>query len=284
MVSLMLVKQVIVQFVLPISVGFTTVLINLIQAVVLIKKSSRKSPFEIILLSLAFADLFSGAGALLIGTVDLLHLLQSTVKSGLVAILGFSGPIIIAFSVWTSLLHVLLIAIERFTAVYFPLYHRIFISKRRNSTFIISVVWTISVVVVPVYYFRYKICVITGLISSWLLIGFLIIIYGLIARKVTLNNKQQARSGEPNDSQHSSKTQSLVVMNSGILIVSFILCSSPWVVLTTRNLLDGQHYIEENQFRSNIAHYIFVVNSLLDPFIYFFVSYYRKKNLIKGVP
>ena len=62
-----------IQFILPISIGLVTVFLNLIEVILLMKQSSRRKPFDIILLSLGFTDLLAGTGTLFSGTLHLLY-------------------------------------------------------------------------------------------------------------------------------------------------------------------------------------------------------------------
>ena len=62
--------------------------------------------------------------------------------------------------------------------------------------------------------------------------GFLVVIYGLIARKIILSNRmrQHNHSGESQVHGRKDKIQRLVIINSGLIVACFILCSSPWMI------------------------------------------------------
>ena len=107
----------------PFSIGLITQILNFIEIWLLIEKSQRKTPFEIILLSLAFADFLAGTGTLLLGSVHLLYLLPSIAKSDMLHILYITASIVIGLGLAASFVHVFLITIERFGAVYFPIHH-----------------------------------------------------------------------------------------------------------------------------------------------------------------
>ena len=265
------------EFIVPISVGLMIQFLNFIEIYHLIKKSQRKTPFEIILLSLAFADFLAGTSALLLGIGRLLYLPPSTAKSDVLHILFIAVDSITAFSVTVSLGHVLLIAIERFAAVYFPIHHRVFVSTKKISWTIITLMWMVSAALLLVYFFQFKTCLISGLITVLLLTVFLVIIYGLIARKIILNKRQQNRSVQLHNQGHGNKIQRLVIINSGIIVACFIFCSFPWVILIMLKLLKGWE-IEKDQFEYHFTYFTVVLNSLLDPLIYFLVSYCRRRK------
>ena len=259
-----------------ICLGFTTAFLNLIEIVLILKKSRRKTPFEIILLSLGFADFIAGAGTLLIGTVHLLNFLLSTAKSTLVEIVLDTIRIFTVVSVSTSIFHVLLIAIERFTAVHFPFHQRILLSKRKISRIIITVIWMISVAVGLLFQLEYTTHMTVVLVTSLLTIVLLIIIYALIARKLILYKTQTKRLSDSRISGCTNKIQRLVVINSAILVACFILCWSPWIIFTIQMIA-----MKKDKVRHRVlSHYIVVINSLLDPMIYFLVSCYGRRNRV----
>ena len=90
----------------PFSIGLITQILNFIEIWLLIEKSQRKTPFEIILLSLAFADFLAGTGTLLLGSVHLLYLLPSTAKSDMLLILYITASIVIGLGLAASFVHV----------------------------------------------------------------------------------------------------------------------------------------------------------------------------------
>ena len=268
------------EFIAPIAIGLITQFLNFIEIWLLVKKSRRKNPFEIILLSLAFADFFTGTAALLDGIEFLLYPHPSTAKNDLIRILLYTADAITALSIAASAIHIFLIAIERFTAVYFPIHQRVFISKRRNTRITLTVVWIVSAGWVFVCFFKFHIYLITSLVGVSLLMGMLVVIYGLIARKIILNNRvrQQICSGQSQVQGRREKIQHLVAINSGIIVACFIFCLSPWIIFAIRELLEG-HTVERTHSPYAASQFsMFAVNSLLDPLIYFLVSYYRKSK------
>ena len=265
------------EFVVPISVGLIIQFLNFLEICLLIKKSQRKNPFEIILLSLAFADLLAGTDTLLLGTVRSLYLLFLTAMSDMLDTLGIIADSITAFSVLVSLSHILIIAIERFAAVYFPIHYRVFVSTRKISWITITFMWIASAALQLVYFFQFETYLISSLVAVLLLTGFLVMIYGLIARKIVLNKRQQNRSGQLHGQGHGNKIQRLVLINAGIIVACFILCSSPWVIVAILKLLKGVR-IERDKIQYYFNYFTVLINSLLDPLIYFLVSYYKRKK------
>ena len=261
-------------FILPICVGFVTILLNLIEIVVLIKRGSRKSSFEIILLSLGFADFIHGVGSLLDGTAGLFEVLSPKSAVGAVGILYSAAWTTIAFSVWASFLQIFLITLERFTVVYFPIHHRVLDSKKYKSKIAISILWTASIGMGLLFYFKKHIFIFCSLVGTMTLTVILIIIYGLIIRKVMIGNRQENHLNELYQQSPNNERQHLVVINSGIIIACFILCSSPWMVYEIFRLAKQQ-----GMGTSRVVTYnILAINRLLDPLIYFLFSYHRKKK------
>ena len=130
-----------------------------------------------------------------------------------------------------------------------------------------------------VSFFQFNMFITAALVAVLLQTRFQFVIYGLIAWKIILNNKQQTRLGESHVQGHRNKVQGLVVINSGIIVACFILCASPWMILTTLRLLKGLK-VKRDEISYSVTYFIVVINSLLDPLIYFLVSYYRKRKRI----
>ena len=104
-----------------ISVGLITQFLNFIEIWLLIKKS-KKSPFEIILLSLAFADFLAGTSTLLLGILHLLYLLPSIAESDMFHILYITANNITVSSLMQSLIHVYLFSFLRDITSSKPIY------------------------------------------------------------------------------------------------------------------------------------------------------------------
>ena len=261
------------------SIGFMTVLLNLTEVVTIMKNISGKSSFEIILLSLSFADLFVGCGMLLSGTDNLFyHMLQVHFDKD--AIMYTLGQIIFALCFWASFQHILLIATERFIAVYFPIPHLVFISEKKNSKILIFGLWIISLCMVPIYYLKRREFIILSLVITYVSVGVMLIIYGLITRKIKVRKTMQGRSSglRQHRSSHggSSSVQSLVALNSSMVVACFLMCTCPWMITTTLLVLANYLNVEAAQLFVTI--YVLPFNSLLDPLVYFWVFYFKKGN------
>ena len=165
-------------------------------------------------------------------------------------------------------------------AVCYPIHHRRFGDKKTNSRLVITLAWVTAAGLAFLHLTKYTICAISLLAVSLFLTGFLMIIYGLIAQKIILNTRQQNKEGEINCSSPTKRIQCLVVINSAAIVTCDILCSCPWMALTILKLVKGQN-IERNQFPISLLLYIMAMNSLLNPLIYFFISYYRKRKGIR---
>ena len=260
------------------SIGFITVLLNLIEVLLIWRKGSGKRSFEIILLGLSFADLFVGFANLLSGADYLsCHLQQVPLdKSRLLYTLR---QIIFALSFWASFQHILFIAIERFMAVYYPISHLLFISEKKNSKIQISILWLISFCMVPVYYFKRKVFIILSIVIAYLATGIMLIIYGFITGKIIATEKQSScnplRQHRPSQ-KGNYKTQHLVAINSAIIVACFLLCTCPWMITTTLLVLADYLNVEVAQLFVTV--YVLPFNSLLDPLVYFWVFYYKNRQ------
>ena len=156
------------------SIGFITVVLNLIEVVIIAKEGHGRSLLETTPLSLGFADLFVGIAVILSGTC---YLLPSSVSPDPDQILYASLVIIFPMSFWASFQHILLTAAETFSAVYFPIPHPLFILKKRNSIIEVSILWLSSVLTCPLHYFQTEAFMYLSLAAAYIGIEIMIIIY-----------------------------------------------------------------------------------------------------------
>ena len=277
-----------VKFTLLLVAGFITVLLNVIEITILIKKGSRKSAFEVILLSLGFADTFAGLSLLTIGFGRLSYFLQPATLTTLTKTssnLYVAGQTLLVFSIWASFVQILLITVERFMAVYFPIRHRTLTYARKQASRIaIFSVWIFAVGMGHLFYFKCRIAIIISVGSTLILSIVIMIIYGLIAQKMILTKRKLNRPDElriHHTGQHlANNTEFLVVVNSITIIAFSAVCSTPWIVITVLRLTNA---INVGQSSYSLAYYILASSPLWDPLIYFFFSRYRKRNVQSGM-
>ena len=258
-----------------IAVGLMIIVTNLVE-IVYISRNKHKNTFEKLLLSLAISDLLVGITATVYKTSDFLLGKEPWLSEGVAAI-------VFMFSSIFSLKNLLVLTIDRFLAIRFPIKHRILVTARRTNILIISI-WVLSCVggvgsnlflIFKLSYGNdYFMIISAALIIS---IGAIIsaiyccIIRFLLTRQVTV-------AAKPGDEKVLQKIKGLfrgpqkaertVLLSCIIVTVTFIICMFPFAIeyMRFRNA-------ETLTFASKM---LIVLNSLLNPFVYFFNNFLRR--------
>ena len=216
--------------------GTMAALFNVLE-MALILKYKIKTNFQKALFSLAVADELSGLLFLAGGIVgELTRQQYITTNTVLTVLLMMISPA----STILSTCHVLLIAFDRFYAVYFPLRCHVMPKSRINC--LIALIWVISSIILTVFLavvLKYK-AVITMLTMTY---GFLLasgcligISYTLIAAKMSrcILNKNIGTV-----SSSMSRIQNRVLANATIITVCFIACYYPIAIMMLSKTVDG---------------------------------------------
>ena len=259
--------------------GLLAVMLNILEVWLILNKSKRKTCFDIILLSLSSADLINGATYLAGGIYSLLDIVLPLELSATLygTIIFYSSYPLMALGVGSSLGHILLITSERIIAVYFPLKLRMWITKNR-TLFGLFTIWCVTLVsaMSMVYVLKntcqmYTVWIVYS--STIFLMSFSMpVLYALIARKAISASRQQRQrfeiphGQEPNNRVSNNKKERLIVINSGIVTLCFILCNMPMAVYP---------FFKIEKFMSIIVS-IMALNPVLDPIVYFLSSYYTR--------
>ena len=158
----------IIAFILYFVFGALAVVINLIELTILLRKPKRTN-FEIILTSLASADLLSGLSSIASGII---------VKYSSITSYGLSAKIYVAVlmhALSSSLGHAFIITIDRFIAVSHPITYCVLIDKRKIVKAI--VVWWFTTVCSSVIFVQIKEdLLVTQVLCSFVILEGIIIV------------------------------------------------------------------------------------------------------------
>ena len=258
-----------------IAVGLLIIVANIVE-IVYISRNKHKNTFEKLLLSLAISDLLVGITATVYKTSDFLLGKKPWLNEEVAAT-------VFMFSSIFSLKNLLVLTTDRFLAIRFPIKHRILVTARRTNILIISI-WVVSGVggvgsnLILIFglktgndYFMMISAVLIISIGAIISIIYCCIIRFLLTRQVIVTAKPgdekvlQRIKGLFRDPQKAERT---VLLSCIIVTVTFIICMFPFAIeyLRYRNA-------EKLTFASKM---LIILNSLLNPFVYFFNNFLRK--------
>ena len=250
-----------------------------------ILKIKYKKTFDKLLLSLAISDTFVGFSVTVFKFFDVTlggSLLKWSEERTFLHLFMFS----LAF----SLSNLLAITIDRYLAVKFPIKHRAFASARRSNIAIL-IVWLASFVallinaLIIIYgdkrneYFLAALSI-TILITGILLISiYTSILYSIYKTRIkTFAEGQTNRShwqGMVSTFRTSGTAERSVFISSCFVSISFIISSYPFAI--------EYLIVQSGKDVSFLSKLCILLNSLLNPFTYFFKSYlWSRRSRIMG--
>ena len=267
------------------SFGISAVIANVAKIAFLYRPRRKLSAFEITLLSLSLANIICGLCffflPLTIMVVSKYFLNPSGVAAGLTLVA--INEIFMEFSVSSSLLHIIIITLERLLAVTFPLKRKQLVGKKWPVLCVITV-WVVSAVFTGTVWvssgpmpWRYTllesprdfvlpyVVIITGII--------LILTYGFIIAKIkkardTLSTDNQKHSDQ--NAKTKRRNEKALVFNATTVTACFILCTWPSAIKSI--------WISQASHLNMIFFSLVALKCFLDPIVYFFVQYFRDKR------
>ena len=262
--------------------GLSAIVLNVLEIWLISRKGIRKTCFEMILVSLSFADIISGVIFLGSGISSFFDTFLTSTFYGEVL---FYSLALNSIGLSSSILHIVLITLERIIAVYFPLKLKFWITKTRTKFSLLTIWCTTVAICILLYFFCrtnkeliHKVAVI--FFSIVILIGLsMAVVYTLIARKIVTALRQRRQrlatlhQQEATNSTSNSKREGLIVINSAIVILCFLLCNVPMAV---------HQFLKAEKFFITAGSFM-ALNPMLDPIIYFHYSYLIKKKRCKQV-
>ena len=256
-------------FYVKVAICSVALLLNAVEIVILTSGWKKLSIFEMWLFNLAASDALVALNLLIFESIRF-----STNKNGGLfdvarGLAGFIGH----FSVFSSIMTITFIGIDRLIAVKYPLKHKFWVTKKR-AMIAISVLWAGNIVysiIEPLVVdakngdqysarkgFRLLdsfVIVIMGLIF---VLAYSLIIYSTVIRWKSLNLNS-------NNANQAIKIQNIVVLSTCVLVViTYMICFLPYAI----------SYLLGRQFDTHdYAAMLIYFNTVLDPLVYFFKKY-----------
>ncbi len=254
-------------------IALLAIVLNIAELIIIISKKQIK-PFERVLLSLCVADILIS----IVYVVESFH--NSETKTKLFRQHDYLISHIIEYiCLLSSIANIIALGVDRLLAVKYPLKHKIWMTKRRVNLLII-VAWVSSIALSlicstenfiygrprsrsPVYTFAALSfafgMIITGLYAA--------IIKTMIDRRKTLANVPTQRNVRADESA--------VTITCVNVVIAFSICTYPFLI----DLIVDP--------RPSLPFKFILLNSLLDPIVYYFRSYLKKvfyKRSKRSVP
>lgn len=234
------------------------IVLNAVQIVFLIRGKKLEDPFQMILFSLAFADLLS------LGFVFVLAVVWISTGAFVSQLL-----FVLLTSIIVSQLNIIIITFHRFLAVTFPLRLKYIVTSRRCFVSLV-VVWVFSGLV-SVFDVTFKLGY--GAFFMLLLIigcGFILLLsYTFIVYRVVRSHRS-AHSTRVAPSPQNSR----VLLHSIVVTFVFIVCNYPYAL---RKLLCGNK--SSDSIDISVESFLLFFNPFIDPLIYFLLHKFRKASI-----
>ena len=264
------------------SIGVATILLNSFVIILILCFKSMRSNANIILGSMAFTDLLAGVAAINASALkwsDWFHI------RGLICEITFT---IDGWASYASLSHVLVVNLERYLAIVFPLHYKNIVSVRRLQIALLFI-WIVSFAEGIAYKFAYEMgenCHLVGNTLPGLAFGVLVIsiifpfvsVIGIYIHIVVVVVKKfhfMAKSSNL-DQAALARSQRKMFVTVSVILAAWIICWLPLMcVIIAMNFADCFDVpLDMGQFVT-MMYYVEVMsygNSLLNPILYFLTS------------
>ena len=260
--------------ILFITVSSIIAFLNIFEIVLIVRCKNRKV-FDKLLLSLAISDTFVGLSVASLKIYDL------TAKGTVSWLRGTDFASIFLLSVVFSMSNLILITADRFLAVKFPIKHRMLTTKRRVNAAIV-LLWSLGIVCVAffcVMQFRWgkDIHLTLNVASGFLLLfGAMMTIMYINIFYLICKRRESNKTGIGEQNKATNRRPALllkgpnptergVFLTGAVVTLSFIICTYPFAISFFLKQSKGEIAL--------LPKVLILLNSLLNPLIYFFKNY-----------
>ena len=255
-------------------IALTTIILNVIESFLLIKRGSNRKNHESLILSLSLSDCAVGLTTLicnLLVTLDLFKVFKTT-KKNMDEIKAYV-LLSVWFTAYVSLFHIAGITVDRALAVLYPIRHKLWITPWKTYIFII-LSWLISVVVTWVSTIG---TVVSNMESQTkrfvagfcLSIGFVLTAAYIFIVKMAIVNRKTTMSnlGINRKEKKTSRQERRLLLLCLAIVLSFVLCMFPYSIQV---FAYGSEDI--------VGCILLVSNSLVNPIVYFYGQYMERRS------
>ena len=237
-------------------VGGLATILNLAEIILICKTRKNFKSYEQLLLSLSASDLVSGLAFLCLGI-----LLPTITETPAQRLIGLIMPFLFSAE------NLLFIGLDRLIAVRFPLKHRIWVTQNKMK-FTIILSWTVILLTLAGMFWIHETSPEMVQESFYLIpysILFIVIVFTMIYAYIIYIVMTRKSPTNSHQKQH-RRREKVLVTTCALIVAIFIACSCPiaFEILTKKDA-------------SHTTSIFLVVNSMLDPPVYFFKYYFDKK-------
>ena len=241
---------------------------NFAQIYLLCHKSHKK-PFSILLIGLAISNVITSLGIVLFSVIPYVFHGEEDLKSktGSWYYLLLAVASVLNFGILSSWLHIVLIAFDRWVAVFRPLDLRRFTSKFSRKL-IVTIIWILSSLIIGSVSASNELAALGKVIAAFIIGSnlFILMVYFSIIKKIKESCEiWKNREGDipSNPSSANAKHEKSVVMNCLLITLLFVTMSSPILY----------SLITEDYSYMAVFFALITLDKLVNPGIYFFKSY-----------
>ena len=254
--------------------------------------------FEVILLSLAVADLLVGLSVSTFSVYDITQGLNIRIKDPIEKFIYTMQY----FAVCSSITHILGIGVERVLAVKFPLQHKRCSSSQKVKLFI-AIIWIVAIILTlstafPSIVFRvkasnYSFVALYTLAATVFFFGIIFIgMYSYIIWKVIIKGRQLDKRlyagtyGQTTDLQKLAKAarERALVFTCVLALMTFVGCTFPIVGIAIYVATKEGGEDRSASLRNLVSFWstlLLISNSVLDPCVYFLKGYLENRTTKK---
>ena len=230
---------------------------NLLQFIKIPNEKKKKSVFHMTVLSLSAADMIASAIFFMLGLRQLWETEGMAADNALLRF-TFTGCY---FSVFSSCVHIIFIAVQRLIIICFPLTWKDILKIRRVHITII-LIWfgsaifaALSAIPLP---FKQPLSVVIFVSCTAITITYSLIPYCIVKRE----NHGSSSAGR-------ATRKKTVLIHSFLIMATFLICTFPYAIA---------RFYSSTSYIYIVCDVMFALNPLLDPVLYFFMSFLTKKT------
>ena len=273
--------------IISIVIGIIVIILNIAEIVVLLKKGRKRKKPENLILSLSWADFFVGLVYIIFGAAKIM--LDYNPRSRTLIKVTKTTRLVFTFTIVVSVLHLLVITVERLYAVTRPFQYRTVVTMKR-MIFIILAIWICSLTVIALLAFLPRLLTLPKEkiqpYLGWLIFvtaTVMILVYGYLG--YTLFNGFQTKLSKGGSDETSKKNLYADQKRDTIfyicIVAAFTLCS---FLSATGWLLPKGVDRKAKDLVNTIGLFLLVSNSFINPILYFWKSHLSRKGRMPTRP
>ena len=214
------------------SFGLVGLVTNILEMISIIYQRKQKKVFGVTLLSLCIADVLGSLSFAIVGLTRILEydgaLTISILPNTSLAATWKAGHACLFFSVGTSFVHVIIVAIQRFFAVFLPIKFKTRFLYRHCVT-ILSLVWFALFAAGVVGFFYFEAIWYISYVLTLVVCFIMILCYTAIVLKTFLKSQSRRRLSKSKPNMINDQTQKVLSVSVGVTM-AFLVCTLPHAV------------------------------------------------------